>query len=372
MSWSRYVRIPLRARSTSRKISLFLREASFSMPASRPSSSSDTRVMPSRPTIESAPCAWCRCDWLALSCAASALFAANARSASWARWTAWSISPLTQESGPTSKSARAVLRGGGGVLRVRLKGLEDRADLLGRFGGPPRETLHFFRNHREPTPGLARGGRLDRGVQSENVGLLGNVRNQLDDLADFLRGFAQSLDALGRLLDLLADFVHARDRVLHRLRAFLRGSERLACHAGRLRSALRHLVHGLCHAEDRSAGLANLDGLLFRGGEQLRGRMLRRLGSGRHLSGGGEKQSVEIRQTSASVLGMAKAMNEMSESASQSASVARQSLAAAQKGTQAVQNSISGMNEIREQIQETSKRIKRLGESSQEIGEIVH
>jgi twitching motility protein PilJ len=84
-----------------------------------------------------------------------------------------------------------------------------------------------------------------------------------------------------------------------------------------------------------------------------------------------EKQSVEIRQTSASVLSMARAMNEMSESATQSASVARQSLAAAQKGTQAVQNSISGMNEIREQIQETSKRIKRLGESSQEIGEIV-
>jgi len=84
-----------------------------------------------------------------------------------------------------------------------------------------------------------------------------------------------------------------------------------------------------------------------------------------------EKQSVEIRQTSASVLSMAKAMNEMSSSASQSASVARQSLASAQKGTQAVQNSISGMNEIREQIQETSKRIKRLGESSQEIGEIV-
>jgi twitching motility protein PilJ len=36
-----------------------------------------------------------------------------------------------------------------------------------------------------------------------------------------------------------------------------------------------------------------------------------------------------------------------------------------------VQNAIRGMNDIREQIQETSKRIKRLGESSQEIGEIV-
>ncbi len=84
-----------------------------------------------------------------------------------------------------------------------------------------------------------------------------------------------------------------------------------------------------------------------------------------------EKQSVEIRETSASVLNMAKTMTEMSASASQSASVARQSLAAAQKGTQAVQNSISGMNEIREHIQDTAKRIKRLGESSQEIGEIV-
>ncbi|HEY7674956.1 MAG TPA: methyl-accepting chemotaxis protein [Burkholderiales bacterium] len=84
-----------------------------------------------------------------------------------------------------------------------------------------------------------------------------------------------------------------------------------------------------------------------------------------------EKQSLEIRETSASVLNMAKAMSDMSSSASQSATVARQSLVAAQKGTQAVQNSISGMNEIREQIQETSKRIKRLGESSQEIGEIV-
>ena len=51
--------------------------------------------------------------------------------------------------------------------------------------------------------------------------------------------------------------------------------------------------------------------------------------------------------------------------------MARQSLAAAGKGTLAVQDSIKGMNEIREQIQETSKRIKRLGESSQEIGEIV-
>ena len=82
-------------------------------------------------------------------------------------------------------------------------------------------------------------------------------------------------------------------------------------------------------------------------------------------------QSTEIRASGASVLGMAQAMTRISGSAAQSAEVARQSLNAAGKGARAVQNSIAGMDEIREQIQDTSKRIKRLGESSQEIGEIV-
>ena len=36
-----------------------------------------------------------------------------------------------------------------------------------------------------------------------------------------------------------------------------------------------------------------------------------------------------------------------------------------------VQQTMVGMDTIRDQIQETSKRIKRLGESSQEIGDIV-
>ena len=84
-----------------------------------------------------------------------------------------------------------------------------------------------------------------------------------------------------------------------------------------------------------------------------------------------ERQSQEIRNTGTQVLGMARAINQVSASATESANVARASLAAAEKGQQAVHNAISGMNEIRDHIQETAKRIKRLGESSQEIGEIV-
>ncbi len=84
-----------------------------------------------------------------------------------------------------------------------------------------------------------------------------------------------------------------------------------------------------------------------------------------------ERQSKEIQDTTQQVLSVADTLSKVSLNAEESSQVAMRSLAASDKGRLAVQNSISGMNEIRDQIQETSKRIKRLGESSQEIGEIV-
>ncbi|MDE2119063.1 MAG: type IV pili methyl-accepting chemotaxis transducer N-terminal domain-containing protein [Betaproteobacteria bacterium] len=84
-----------------------------------------------------------------------------------------------------------------------------------------------------------------------------------------------------------------------------------------------------------------------------------------------EQQLIEIRETGRSVLDMAERINTVSAQAQHSSTVARQSLHAAEQGLLAVRNSIDGMNTIRSQIQDTSKRIKRLGESSQEIGEIT-
>jgi len=84
-----------------------------------------------------------------------------------------------------------------------------------------------------------------------------------------------------------------------------------------------------------------------------------------------EKQSKEIQSTTEQVLSVANTLSTVSTNAEESSKVALRSLVAADKGRLAVQDSIAGMNDIREQIQETSKRIKRLGESSQEIGEIV-
>lgn len=84
-----------------------------------------------------------------------------------------------------------------------------------------------------------------------------------------------------------------------------------------------------------------------------------------------DEQLREIRETGESVLQMAGRINEVSAQALHSAEVARQSLTAAESGLKAVHDAIGGMNAIRDQIQDTSKRIKRLGESSQEIGEIT-
>ncbi|UAW98233.1 type IV pili methyl-accepting chemotaxis transducer N-terminal domain-containing protein [Halopseudomonas nanhaiensis] len=90
-----------------------------------------------------------------------------------------------------------------------------------------------------------------------------------------------------------------------------------------------------------------------------------------HLAEASEHQAQEIAGASAAVNEMAVSIDQVSANAAESSAVAERSVAIANKGNEVVQNTIVGMDTIREQIQDTSKRIKRLGESSQEIGDIV-
>ena len=82
-------------------------------------------------------------------------------------------------------------------------------------------------------------------------------------------------------------------------------------------------------------------------------------------------QSEQINQTSGAIESLTRQIDEVAKNAGESAEVASRSVEVAGRGAQTVRDTIQGMDAIREQIQETSKRIKRLGESSQEIGEIV-
>ncbi len=89
------------------------------------------------------------------------------------------------------------------------------------------------------------------------------------------------------------------------------------------------------------------------------------------LAEASQRQSNEIGDVSDSVNEMAVSIDMVSYNAAESSSVAERSVDIANKGAVVVQNTIDGMDNIRGQIQETAKRIKRLGESSQEIGDIV-
>ena len=89
------------------------------------------------------------------------------------------------------------------------------------------------------------------------------------------------------------------------------------------------------------------------------------------LSSASERQAKEILAASSQINTLADSARRVSESASGSTEVAHRSVQNARLGSAAVQETIGGMQAIRTQVQETSKRIKRLGESSQEIGEIV-
>lgn len=86
---------------------------------------------------------------------------------------------------------------------------------------------------------------------------------------------------------------------------------------------------------------------------------------------GSQQQAVKITNTSEALDDMTVSIQQVSEDAVVSATVADQALGASRRGTEAVQNTVKGMLRIQEQVQETSRHIKQLGERSQEIGEIV-
>ena len=91
----------------------------------------------------------------------------------------------------------------------------------------------------------------------------------------------------------------------------------------------------------------------------------------RHLANAAQQQAQQISSATSAINQIVNSMDIVSKDSAESAVVAERSVEIASRGAEVVRETISGMDSIRDQIQETSKRIKRLGESSQEIGSIV-
>ncbi len=83
------------------------------------------------------------------------------------------------------------------------------------------------------------------------------------------------------------------------------------------------------------------------------------------------RQARDIGVATSAIATMTQSSQKVSRNASSSAEVARKSLEISQAGARTVRATIADMVAIREQMQATSKRLKRLGESSQEVGDIV-
>ena len=105
--------------------------------------------------------------------------------------------------------------------------------------------------------------------------------------------------------------------------------------------------------------------------QEVAGSAMETRSSTSELAKAASAQAEQIGAATESVQKMATSFDTMATRSSESSDVARQSVDIAHTGGERVRETINGMDTIREQIQQTSKRIKRLGESTQEIGDIV-
>ena len=83
------------------------------------------------------------------------------------------------------------------------------------------------------------------------------------------------------------------------------------------------------------------------------------------------EQNKQVNEAIGSIQSIAESIREVSQNAARSADVSMASRMNAREGAEAVEQTNRAMDEIREQINETARSIKRLGESSMEIGNVV-
>jgi twitching motility protein PilJ len=89
------------------------------------------------------------------------------------------------------------------------------------------------------------------------------------------------------------------------------------------------------------------------------------------LSSDALRQAEELAATLNSVQVLTDAIQRVAESAREAEEVARGAAATALKGGEAVERTVAGILEIRETVAETTRKVKRLAEASQEISKIV-
>ena len=190
------------------------------------------------------------------------------------------------------------------------------------------------------------------GIVLTAVMVLAMVRDARSRLAVQSAQNEQNQAAILQLLDELADFAEGD----------------LTVHASVTESFTGAIADSINFAIDQMRGLvSNINRLSV----QVAGAADETESTAKNLAEASEHQAREITGASGAISEMAVSIDQVSSNATESAAVADRAVGIATNGSKVVQATIDGMDSIRGQIQETAKRIKRLGESSQEIGDIV-
>ena len=94
------------------------------------------------------------------------------------------------------------------TLQLLLDGMDDTGDLSCGHRSAFSQPFHFPRHNGKTLPGFTGQGRFNRSVEGQHAGTVGNVANELHDLANFLRAFPEGFDPYSRFLHLDLHALH--------------------------------------------------------------------------------------------------------------------------------------------------------------------
>lgn len=238
---------------------------------------------------------------------------------------------------------------------------------------------------------LSQGMLLEDGPGGELMDSLRNVSDYLGDKAVLMDRFAEG--KVGENLPVLSD-ADALGRSMHKLASSLRGSARTEAARERLHESVLKLLDDVSEVSagdltvkahvgaEETGALADAFNSMTENLRQLIQQVkviTNQVGvsagtireNTEQLTRGSVVQGAQIARTTASMAKIAVQIQEVSTNAELSSKIASESLDKARSGTKAAGDNINAMLCVRKQVQETAKRVKRLGERSQEIGQIV-
>ena len=117
---------------------------------------------------------------------------------------------------PFLNHGRALVHVVDSFARLLLDALDQVGNFLGGLRGFFRELADFLGDDGESKAVFAGARRFDRGVERQQVGLLGEIVDHFDDLADVVGALSENVDDFGRSLNRMAGAVETLGGLVHR------------------------------------------------------------------------------------------------------------------------------------------------------------